>query len=156
MKRCLCARPCFFADRRTPVPGEPIEYITGEAGVKRAEFQGQSRGRSRPETEHLVEKVLEIAGGLEKQNIAKQSIAKLRIADVVQGRVIAAGVGHKPPSAWVWARIHATEISSALAVAQENAERNGVADRVTFHEGDLLAPVAGKLFDSVVESALRA
>ena len=51
------------------------------------------------------------------------------------------------------ARIHATEISAAaLAVARRNAEQNGVANRVIFHEGDLLAPVAGKLFDFVVSN----
>ncbi len=99
----------------------------------------------RPETEHLVEKVIEIAGGLEKQRIAK-----LRIADIGSGSgAIAVALARKLPAA----RIHATEISAAaLAVARGNAERNGVANRLAFHEGDLLAPVAGKLFDFVVSN----
>ena len=51
------------------------------------------------------------------------------------------------------ARIRATEISApALAVAQANAARNGVAERVRFFEGDLLAPVAGQPFDLVVSN----
>jgi release factor glutamine methyltransferase len=126
--------------------GEPIQYITGEA-----EFYGLSFSVNRavliprPETEHLVEKVIEIAGGLEKQRIAK-----LRIADIGSGSgAIAVALARKLPAA----RIHVTEISAAsLAVARGNAERNGVANRLAFHEGDLLAPVAGKLFDFVVSN----
>ena len=41
---------------------------------------------------------------------------------------------------------------SALAVARGNAERNGVADRIRFLEGDLLAPVAGEEFDFIVSN----
>jgi release factor glutamine methyltransferase len=37
-------------------------------------------------------------------------------------------------------------------VARANAARNGVAERVFFHEGDLLAPVAGKRFDVIVSN----
>jgi release factor glutamine methyltransferase len=121
--------------------GEPIQYITGEA-----EFYGLSFRVNRavliprPETEHLVERVIEIAGGLGKQ----------RIADVGTGSgAIAVALACKLPAA----RILATEISAeALAVARGNAERNGVANRVAFHEGDLLAPVAGKLFDFVISN----
>jgi release factor glutamine methyltransferase len=135
--------------------GEPIQYITGEA-----EFYGLSFKVNRavliprPETEHLVEKVIEIAGGPEKLSIAKQHIAKLRIADVGTGSgAIAVALASKLSAARVATRVHATEISAAaLAVARGNAVRNGVADRVVFHKGDLLAPVAGKLFDFVVSN----
>jgi release factor glutamine methyltransferase len=37
-------------------------------------------------------------------------------------------------------------------VARANAVRNGVADRVAFHEGDLLTPVAGRRFDLIVSN----
>jgi release factor glutamine methyltransferase len=135
--------------------GEPIQYITGEA-----EFYGLTFNVNRavliprPETEHLVEKVIEIAGGIAKLRIAKPRIAKLRIADVGTGSgAIAVALASKLSPAWAGTQIHATDISAAaLAVARENAERNGVADRVSFHEGDLLAPVAGKLFDFVVSN----
>ena len=47
----------------------------------------------------------------------------------------------------------ATDLSlAALSVARENAERNGVAERVRFLEGDLLEPIAGEQFDIVVSN----
>jgi release factor glutamine methyltransferase len=121
--------------------GEPIQYITGEA-----EFYGLSFKVNRdvliprPETEHLVEKAIELARGFERQ----------RIADIGTGSgAIAVALASQLPNA----RIHATEKSTAaLKVARANATRNGVAERVRFHEGDLLAPVAGKLFDLIVSN----
>jgi release factor glutamine methyltransferase len=130
--------------------GEPIQYIMGEAEFYGLSFKVNSAVLiPRAETEHLVETVIEIAGGL-----AKQSIAKHRIADVGTGSgAIAVALASKLSSARVGARIHATEISAAaLAIARANAERNGVANRVAFHEGDLLTPVAGELFDFVVSN----
>ncbi len=62
---------------------------------------------------------------------------------------IAVALAYKLPAA----QMTATEISApALAVARQNAERNGVADRIHFLEGDLLAPVAGEQFDIVVSN----
>ena len=121
--------------------GEPMQYITGEA-----EFYGLSFRVNRdvliprPETEHLVEKVIELARGFERQ----------RIVDVGTGSgAIAVALACNLPDA----RIFATEESeAALKVARANAARNGVAERVRFFDGDLLAPVAGKLFDLVVSN----
>jgi release factor glutamine methyltransferase len=126
--------------------GEPIQYITGEAEFYELNFKVNCAVLiPRPETEHLVEKVIEIAGGFREQRIAK-----LRIAEVGTGSgAIAVALASKLAAA----RIHATEISAAaLAVARGNAERNGVANRVAFHEGDLLTPVAGKFFDFVISN----
>jgi release factor glutamine methyltransferase len=51
------------------------------------------------------------------------------------------------------ADVIATDISpKALAIARESADRNGVAERVRFLEGDLLGPVAGARFDIVVSN----
>ncbi len=130
--------------------GEPIQYITGEAEFYGLNFKvNRAVLIPRPETEHLVEKVIEIAGGLKNQ-----PTAKLRIADVGTGSgAIAVALVSKLSSEALGARIHATEISAAaLAVARENAEQNGVANRVTFHQGDLLAPVASELFDFIVSN----
>ena len=94
----------------------------------------------RPETEHLVEKVLSLAANFEKP----------RIVDVGTGSgAIAVALAHKLPDA----QITAIDISAAaLAVARGNAERNGVAERIRFLEGDLLAPVAGEEFEIVVSN----
>ena len=128
-----------WVERR--LAGEPIQYITGEA-----EFYGLAFHVNRdvliprPETEHLVEKAIELAREFERP----------RIVDVGAGSgAIAVALACKLPAA----RIFATEISAAaLAVARANAARNGVADRMRFLEGDLLAPVAGEQFDLVVSN----
>jgi len=71
-----------------------------------------------------------------------------RIVDVGTGSgAIAVALAHKLPQA----AVTAIDLSgAALAVARENAQRNGVAIR--FVEGDLLAPVAGESFDFVVSN----
>jgi release factor glutamine methyltransferase len=119
--------------------GEPIQYITGET-----EFYGLPFRVTpdvlipRPETEHLVEKVLELAA----------NFAAPRIVDVGTGSgCIAITLAHK----LTHAAITAIDLSTvALTVARDNAKRNGVDLR--FLEGDLLAPVAGERFEIVVSN----
>lgn len=51
------------------------------------------------------------------------------------------------------AEIHATDVSAAaLGVARDNAARLGLSARVHFHQGDLLAPVAGLRFDLIASN----
>jgi release factor glutamine methyltransferase len=117
--------------------GEPIQYIIGET-----EFYGLPFRVTpdvlipRPETEHLVEIVLELAA----------NFAAPRIVDVGTGSgCIAVALAHKLPQA----SITAIDLSnSALAIARENAKRNGIVLR--FLSGDLLTPVAGEQFDLIV------
>jgi release factor glutamine methyltransferase len=119
--------------------GEPVQYITGET-----EFYGLPFRTTRdvliprPETEHLVEKIIALAASLHEPHIV----------DVGTGSgCIAVALAHKLPQA----QISAIDISAAaLAVAEENAQQNGVAIR--FLQGDLLAPVAGERFDLVVSN----
>ena len=121
--------------------GEPMQYIAG-----RMEFYGLPFLVNpdvlipRPETEHLVEKVIELA----------QGFAQPRIVDVGAGSgAIAVALACKLPGA----QVTATEISErALVVARGNAERNGVSDRIRFLQGDLLEPVTGERFDIVVSN----
>jgi release factor glutamine methyltransferase len=119
--------------------GEPIQYILGES-----EFYGLPFGVTldvlipRPETEHLVEKVIELAAGFPAPSIV----------DVGTGSgCIAVALGHRLPDA----AITAIDLSAAaLAVAEQNAKRNGV--DLHFLQGDLLAPVANEQFDIIVSN----
>ena len=79
-------------------------------------------------TEVLVQRALEWIGGEPKQ-----------VADVGTGSgVIAITLAVRRPRIEVWA----TDLSpEAVELAQQNAERHGVADRVHVLEGDLLDPV---------------
>lgn len=120
--------------------GEPIQYITGET-----EFYGLPFHVTpdvlipRPETEHLVEKVIELAARFKQP----------RIVDVGAGSgAIAVALTHKLPHA----QVTATDICSrALAVARENAARNGVV-HIRFLEGDLFAPIIGECFEIIVSN----
>jgi release factor glutamine methyltransferase len=121
--------------------GEPIQYITGET-----EFYGLPFHVTRdvliprPETEHLVEKALEVAVRFQAP----------RIVDVGAGSgAIAVTLACKLPQA----AVTAIDLSSpALAIARQNAERNGVSGRIRFLRGDLLAPVPEEQFEIVVSN----
>lgn len=121
--------------------GEPIQYITGET-----EFFGLFFRITpdvlipRPETEHLVEKVIELAARFES----------LRIADIGTGSgCISVALAHYLPQA----AITAIDLShAALSNARQNAVLNQVSSRIRLLEGDLLAPVAGESFDIIVSN----
>ena len=121
--------------------GVPLQYITGEQ-----EFFGLPFHVTpdvlipRPETEHLVEAAI---ARLELHSAA-------RIADVGTGSgIIAVALAHALPKA----EIVALDISrAALAVAERNAQRNDVAERIRFAESDLLAAVADEHFDAIVSN----
>ncbi len=123
------------------VAGEPIQYILGEC-----EFYGLPFRVTpdvlipRPETEHLIERVLDLASALEAP----------RIADVGTGSgAIAVALAHQLRGACVVA----TDLSkTALAIAQDNARRNQVAGQIRFVQGNLLEPVAGEFFDVIVSN----
>jgi release factor glutamine methyltransferase len=87
----------------------------------------------RPETEVLVDEVLK---GLE-------GVDSPRVADPCTGSgAIALSIAHERGDARVWA----TDIApAAAAAARNNAERLGLAERVTVLEGDLMAPLPPEL-----------
>jgi len=119
--------------------GEPIQYITGET-----EFYGLPFRIThdvlipRPETEHLVEKVIALAA----------RFTTSRIVDIGTGSgCIAVALAHHLPQA----RVTAIDLSApALAIAEENARRNEVSIR--FLQGDLLSPIAAERFDIIVSN----
>jgi release factor glutamine methyltransferase len=119
--------------------GQPVAYITGEREFWSREFRVTPAVLiPRPETEHLVEVVLERLDG----------DAPCRIADLGTGSgVIAITLGLERP-AW---RILGVDIDpAALAVARDNAMRLG-ATQVGFVESDWLGGVAAREhFDCIV------
>ncbi len=82
------------------------------------------------------------AGSAAAEGSAAQAAGVLRVADIGTGSgAIAIAVAHRLPEA----HVVAVDVSGeALAVAAENARLNGVADRVRFLQGDLLAPLAAE------------
>jgi release factor glutamine methyltransferase len=129
----------FLAMVARRLAGEPVQYIVGETEFYGLPFKvTRDVLIPRPETEHLVEKCLELAGRFEHP----------RLVDVGAGSgAIAVALAHKLPQAQITAIDLAAE---ALAIAEENAKRNGVT--VRFMRGDLLAPVAAESFEIVVSN----
>ena len=145
----------FLIDAREPVPDgfaphydalvarratrEPLAYIVGIREFWGLELEVNADVLiPRPATELIVEAI---------QELFPDRSVPLSIADVCTGcGCVAVAIAHERPSATV----SGTDISRpALAVARRNAARHGVADRVTFTHGDLLAGISGT-FDAIV------
>ena len=84
-----------------------------------------------------------------------ERLCELLVAKPFSGRALDVGTGSGVialtlAAAWPEARVEAVDLSpEALALARENAERLGLAERVLFHEGDLLADIGGE-FELIV------
>jgi release factor glutamine methyltransferase len=119
--------------------GEPTQYLTGKQEFWGLEFEVTPAVLiPRPETEHVIEVVLERLGarGIKIDMKTGAPSPPLRVADVGTGSgCIAVALAHELPHAEVFA----TDISGgALEVARRNALRHNVSDRVHFLECDLL------------------
>ena len=154
--------------------GEPLQYITGET-----EFYGLPFRVTpdvlvpRPETEHLVERVVQLipvfdlrpnrsfevptarpAFTREKNERNRANLDNLdgppRILDIGTGSgAVAISIAHD----WYEAEITAIDISvEALDLARSNAKRLGFEERIRFLQGDLLAPVAQERFEIIVSN----
>lgn len=126
--------------------GVPAQYITGHQ-----EFWGMDFIVTpavlipRPETEHLIETVLQLVG------VGRSpSPAAFRLIDVGTGSgCIALALAKELPHA----EIHATDISStALEIARANAARHQLERRVQWHQTDLLQGFEPNSFDFVVSN----
>lgn len=109
--------------------GMPLAYILGEREFWSLRFAVSSGVLiPRPETECLVEEVIQLASG-----------PPLLIADIGTGAGnIAISLARELPKA----RIVATDISSeALRTARRNARTHGAASSITFRKGDLFTPL---------------
>ena len=117
---------------------EPLQHILGTAEFHGRTFLCDKRALiPRPETEQLVEIALEMVKGKTSP----------KILDVGTGSgVIAITLALQLTEAEVQAADLSTD---ALALAAANAERHGLAGRITFHQADLLPPGDSK-FDLIV------
>jgi release factor glutamine methyltransferase len=141
--------------------GVPAQYITGHQ-----EFWGMDLIVTpavlipRPETEHLIEAVLELAERSQGETKSKhheghegarrKAASGLRLVDVGTGSgAIALALAREFPSA----EIHATDISEdALEVARANAARHEMSSRIAFHHADLLSGLPLGQFDFVISN----
>ena len=125
--------------------GVPAQYIAGHQ-----EFWGMDLIVTpavlipRPETEHVIETVLERVGR------APSPAGPWQIVDVGTGSgCIALALAKELPHA----EIHATEISpAALEIAKANAARLRLERRIRFHQTDLLQGLEEREFDFVVSN----
>jgi release factor glutamine methyltransferase len=124
------------------VAGWPVAYLVGSRGFYSLDFEVNPAVLiPRPDTETLV---------LEALTFLKPRTAPA-VLDLGTGSgCIAVTITHEKKDA----RVTAVDVSpDALDVAKRNAEKNGVADRVTFLQGDLFGPVpAGTTFDLIVSN----
>ena len=135
--------------------GVPAQYITGHQ-----EFWGMDLIVTpavlipRPETEHVIETVLELqASGVGRQapgpQISDAAYPEVRIVDVGTGSgCIALALAKELAQA----EIRATDISpDALEIARANTARHHLERRIQFHRTDLLEGLQGD-FDFVVSN----
>lgn len=139
--------------------GVPAQYITGHQ-----EFWGMDLIVTpavlipRPETEHLVEAVLELLAPKDlifshreeaSDTGIPPGVSPIRIVDVGTGSgAIALALAKELPDA----EIHATDISAAaLEIARANAARHQLERRIHFHQADLLGNL-NPPFDLIVSN----
>lgn len=121
--------------------GEPLQYVVGETEFMGYRFRSDRRALiPRPDTECLVKAVLECA--------PLWSRPTPRVVEIGTGSgcVITSLALARPGVSF-----GAIDIQpAALELAAENAALHGVADRVTFRQGDLLLSIPPGSLDAVV------
>lgn len=137
----------LIAERLT---GKPTQYITGHQEFWGLDFEVAPEVLiPRPETEHVVEAVLDLV----KHQVGLAS-KELRIADVGTGSgCIALALASELPGI----RIDAVDISpAALRVAERNTARLGLAEQINLLQSDLLSSLLEEgragTFDFVVSN----
>lgn len=119
--------------------GEPLAYLTGHKAFYGLELQVDARVLDpRDDTETLVDWALE--------RLPPDRAARVLDLGTGSGAIALALAAQRP-----LAQVHAVDASAeALAVAQANAERLGLA--LTLHRGSWFAPLATQRFDLVVSN----
>src|SRR5262245_12093243 len=127
---------------RRRIEGCPVAYLVGKKEFFGLEFRvGPAVLIPRPDSEHLVTEALAVAENMGSPHILDVGTGSGNLAVALARHLAAAG-------------ITATDKSSeALAVARGNAERHGVANRISFIEGDVFGSFAqGQRFDIIVSN----
>ncbi len=118
---------------RKRLEGCPVAYLVG-----RKEFYGLELKVSpavlipRPDSEHVVIECLKLAKPMDKPRIVDIGVGSGNLAIAIAKHHASAAVTAIDKSA------------DALKIAQENAAKHGVLERIRFLEGDLLAPLAAE------------
>jgi release factor glutamine methyltransferase len=123
--------------------GVPSQYITGHQEFWGLDFLvAPGVLIPRPETEHLVEAVLEL--------VRAQDLKRPRIVDVGTGSgCIAIALAHELPDA----DLYATDLSpEALEMAHANTSRLQAQNRIHFRQTDLLEGLPDEHFDVVASN----
>ncbi len=127
-------RDAYTARIERRLQGEPVQYITGTQEFWSLSFSVNAAVLvPRPETELLVEH------GVRQAEEWCGRTASVHLLDVGTGSGnIAISLAHTVPQSQVWG----IDLSwDALRVAQGNAQRHAVTDRVRWIQGDLLTPI---------------
>ncbi len=137
-------RDAFKALVKRRGEGVPVSYLVGRREFYSLEFEVEEGVLiPRPETEQLVLTVLD--------RIKQKEIGEPMIADVGTGTgAVAVAIAKQSPAA----KVIAIDISpQAVALANKNAEKHGVSDRVYATESDLFAKLkASRTFDFIVSN----
>ncbi|MDR1486876.1 MAG: peptide chain release factor N(5)-glutamine methyltransferase [Deltaproteobacteria bacterium] len=119
---------------------EPIAYILGRKEFYKLDLTvSPSTLIPRPETEHLVDEAIRI--------LKRLNLAQAKVADIGCGSgAIALALASNLPQITV----SAVDISAeALEVAEQNAKKHNLAERIRFFAGDLTEPLVGERFDVI-------
>lgn len=125
------------------IKGTPLAHLTGMENFMNIEFKVDSRALiPRKETELLGYAALEIINKIAN----KEPVVNIIDVCTGMGNLALAFVYHQPKS-----RAWASDLSEdAVMLAQQNAQKLGLTEKVTFFTGDLLEPLSSEnLFDSI-------
>lgn len=134
-------REQYIRNVKRLISGEPLQYITGRQEFMKLNFLVTKDVLiPRPDTEILVEEVIQIA------NLLKNPV----ILDLCTGSgAIAVALAKYIKNT----QIYATDISEkAIEIAKKNAEFNGVKNNIEFIESNLFSKIKDMKFDMIVSN----